>query len=48
MQVGDLAGFMCCEGEILHKYKYNLLRAAFSNLPSAKEPGIQMPTKVAS
>ena len=46
MQVSDLAGFMCTEGEITHKYKYKLLRAAFSHLPGAKEAAVQMPTKV--
>lgn len=48
VQVSDLAGFMCSEGEITHKYKYKLLRAAFSHLPSAKDFAIQMPTKVCS
>lgn len=46
LPVSDLAGFMCSEGEITHKYKYKLLRAAFSHLPSAKDFAIQMPTKV--
>ena len=46
VQVGDLAGFMCTEAEVMHKYKYKLLRAAFSNLPSIKEASMLMPTKV--
>lgn len=46
MQVGDLAGFMCTEAEVVHKYKYKLLRATFSNLPAGKEQAVQIPTKV--
>ncbi|KAK9785180.1 hypothetical protein WJX73_005914 [Symbiochloris irregularis] len=46
LPVGDLAGFMCTEAEVYHKYKYKLMRAAFSNLPSAKEAATQMSTKV--
>ena len=48
MQVSEMDAFHCHEPVVSSTYKYKLLRAAFSNLPTLKDTNNQIRTKVAA